>query len=146
MLVAFLLCLHKQDFKRDGGGGQITPEKSGSVFAMWFGITLVCSPSFCQGYPMDFFLGYLPLQRDLWSKYSSLSPTVVRLDGSQPVRYGLKLEVDDKYRALLVALSRLTGIKKSNLLLVEIFGAMIRVSLLRICGGLPPNSKDIIFF
>ena len=44
------------------------------------------------------------------------------------MRYGLKLEVDDKYRALLVTLSRLTGIKKSNLLLVEIFGATIRVS------------------
>ena len=56
------------------------------------------------------------------------SSIVVRLDGSQPVRYGLKLEVDDKYRALLATLSRLTGIKKSNLLLVEMFGATIRVS------------------
>lgn len=56
-----------------------------------------------------------------------LLAVVVRLDGSQPVRYGLKLEVDDKYRALLMILSRLTGIKKSNLLLVEVFGAMIRV-------------------
>jgi ubiquitin carboxyl-terminal hydrolase 6/32 len=56
------------------------------------------------------------------------SSIVVRLDGSQPVRYGLKLEVDDKYRAILATLSRLTGIKKSNLLLVEMFGATIRVS------------------
>ena len=54
---------------------------------------------------------------------------VVRLDGNQPVRYGLKLEVDDKYRSLLVALSRLTGIKTSNLLLVEMYGSMIRVRL-----------------
>ena len=52
---------------------------------------------------------------------------VVRLDGSQPVRYGLKLEVDEKYRAALNALSELTGIRKCNLLLVEIYGAMIRV-------------------
>lgn len=56
----------------------------------------------------------------------------MRLDGSQPVRYGLKLEVDEKYRVLLVALSRLTGIKKSNLLLVEMYSAMIRVSRCKI--------------
>ena len=53
----------------------------------------------------------------------------MRLDGSQPVRYGLKLEVDQKYRALLSSLSRMAGIRKSNLLLVEMHGAMIRVSL-----------------
>ena len=54
---------------------------------------------------------------------------VVRLDGTTPVRYGLKLEVDDKYRALLTALSQLTGIKRSNLILVEIYGAMVRVRI-----------------
>ena len=53
---------------------------------------------------------------------------VVRLDGSQPVRYGVKLEIDEKYRALRQSLADLTGIRKSNLLLVEMYGSMIRVS------------------
>lgn len=52
---------------------------------------------------------------------------MIRLDGSQPVRYGLKLEVDEKYRALRQSLSQLCGIAKSNLLLVEMYGSMIRV-------------------
>lgn len=55
------------------------------------------------------------------------SLAVVRLDGSQPVRYGLKLEMDDKYRSLKQSLSDLCGIPGSRLLLVEVYGAMIRV-------------------
>ena len=59
---------------------------------------------------------------------------VVRLDGSQPVRYGLKLEMDDKYRSLKQSLSDLCGISGSRLLLVEVYGAMIRVCTGYGCG------------
>lgn len=59
--------------------------------------------------------------------YMIYSLAVVRLDGSQPVRYGLKLEMDDKYRSLKQSLSDLCGIPGSRLLLVEVYGAMIRV-------------------
>ncbi len=53
---------------------------------------------------------------------------VVRLDGSQPVRYGLKVEVDERYKTLKEGLSELSGIPTTSLLLVEVYGATIRVS------------------
>ena len=56
-------------------------------------------------------------------------PIVIRLDGSQPVRYGIKVEVDDKYRSLKQSLSELCGIPSSKLLLVEISGSVIRVRM-----------------
>ena len=52
---------------------------------------------------------------------------VVRLDGSQPVRYGLKLEVDEKYRLMKEQLSELCGVPYSRLLLVEVYGALVKV-------------------
>jgi len=55
------------------------------------------------------------------------SLAVVRLDGSQPVRYGLKLEMDDKYRSLKQSVADRCGITGSRLLLVEVYGAMIMV-------------------
>ena len=63
-----------------------------------------------------------------------MTSAVVRLDGSQPVRYGLKLEIDERYRLLKENLSQLCGIPSSTLLLVEIVGSMIRVSQELMCS------------
>ena len=52
---------------------------------------------------------------------------VMRLDGSQPVRYGIKMELDDKYRRLKEMVSELCGIPSSNLRLAEVYGAMLKV-------------------
>ena len=52
---------------------------------------------------------------------------VVRLDGTQPVRYGLKVDMDEKYRALKEGLADLCGLATSSLMLVEVFGALVRV-------------------
>ena len=62
-----------------------------------------------------------------WQSHNSFSPVVVRLDGSQPVRYGIKVEVDDKYRSLKQSLANLCGVPSSKLLLVEICGSVVRV-------------------
>ena len=51
----------------------------------------------------------------------------MRLDGSQPVRYGIKLELDDKYRHLKEVIAELSGIPLANLRLAEVYGAMVKV-------------------
>ena len=52
---------------------------------------------------------------------------MVWLDGSQTVRYGLKLDLDEKYRSLRRSLAQLCGVTERNLLLVEMSASMIRV-------------------
>ncbi|XP_071945533.1 ubiquitin carboxyl-terminal hydrolase 32-like isoform X2 [Antedon mediterranea] len=60
---------------------------------------------------------------------------VVKLDGSVPIKYGLRLNMDDKYRVFKGKLSELCNIPSDQLLLVEIGGAMIR--------GFPSESQKI---
>lgn len=50
------------------------------------------------------------------------------LDGRQPVKYGLKLEIDEKYRLLKEELAKLCGLPSSRILLVEMYASNIRVS------------------
>ena len=57
----------------------------------------------------------------------------MRLDGTQPVRYGIKMELDDKYRRLKDMVSDLCGIPSANLRLAEVYGAMVKVSVHVIC-------------
>ena len=45
---------------------------------------------------------------------------VLRLDGSVPVKYGLRMSIDDRYCALKEALSKLCGLAPNELLLVEV--------------------------
>ena len=54
---------------------------------------------------------------------------MVLLDGSQPLRYGLKLELDDKYRQLKRALCDLCGLEPADILLVEVYSGVVRVSV-----------------
>lgn len=51
---------------------------------------------------------------------------VNRLDGSTPVKYGLRLNMDEKYKALKQELSTLSGIPADQLLLVEIVGPIVK--------------------
>ena len=45
---------------------------------------------------------------------------VLRLDGSVPVKYGLRMSIDDRYSALKEALSKLCNLAPNELLLVEV--------------------------
>ena len=58
-----------------------------------------------------------------------LPVVVMFLDGRQPVKYGLKLEIDEKYRLLKEELGKLCEVPPSCLLLVEMYASNIRVSV-----------------
>ncbi|XP_070572719.1 ubiquitin carboxyl-terminal hydrolase 32-like isoform X2 [Ptychodera flava] len=51
---------------------------------------------------------------------------VIRLDGSVPAKYGLRLNMEDKYKDLKNHLSELCNLTPQQILLVEVFGAMIK--------------------
>ncbi|XP_060562624.1 ubiquitin carboxyl-terminal hydrolase 32-like [Ruditapes philippinarum] len=51
---------------------------------------------------------------------------VMRLDGSVPVKYGLRLNMDEKYKALKKELSKLADISPEQILLVEIVGPVVK--------------------
>ena len=52
--------------------------------------------------------------------------SVVRLDGSQPIRYGLKQELEGKYQVLKEFLKQKMNV--AEFMLADIFGGIIRVS------------------
>ena len=52
---------------------------------------------------------------------------VVRLDSSQPVRYGIKVELDSKYVVLKEKLSQLAGILLTRIHLVEVSAYTVKV-------------------
>ncbi|KAI0214877.1 Ubiquitin carboxyl-terminal hydrolase 32 [Lamellibrachia satsuma] len=51
---------------------------------------------------------------------------VVRLDGSTPTKYGLRLNMDEKYKGLKSHLGELCDIPATQLLLAEVFGALVK--------------------
>ncbi|XP_062601497.1 ubiquitin carboxyl-terminal hydrolase 32-like isoform X2 [Saccostrea cucullata] len=55
-----------------------------------------------------------------------LEVIVTRLDGSVPVKYGIRLNMDEKYKALKKELSSLTGIPPGQILFVEIMGPIVK--------------------
>lgn len=54
---------------------------------------------------------------------------VVRLDGSVPVKYGLRLPMDATYMLLKERLSSLCQLSSDHILLAEVSGAMVKVIL-----------------
>ena len=56
---------------------------------------------------------------------------VMTLDGSVPIKYGVRLNMDEKYRMLKKALSELTDIPTNQILLVEILGPVVKVSAIK---------------
>lgn len=53
--------------------------------------------------------------------------TAIRLDGSVPVKYGLRLNMDEKYAHLKTQLSQLCDIPAHLLCLAEVNQAQIKV-------------------
>lgn len=52
---------------------------------------------------------------------------MILLDGSVPIKYGIRLNPDLKYYDLKVELSKLCGISLEQLLICELYGSQIRV-------------------
>ncbi|XP_015223155.2 ubiquitin carboxyl-terminal hydrolase 32 isoform X2 [Lepisosteus oculatus] len=65
----------------------------------------------------------LPLPMD---SYMHLEITVIKLDGSTPVRYGLRLNMDEKYTGLKKQLSELCVLKPDQILLAEVHASNIK--------------------
>lgn len=53
---------------------------------------------------------------------------MICLDGSVPQKYGLRLNMDEKYKVLKKELSVLTDIPAEQILLVEIMGPVVKVT------------------
>ncbi len=69
---------------------------------------------------------------------------VLRLDGSVPVKYGLRMSIDDRYSALKEALSKLCGLAPNELLLVEVEPTAQRSLSFFIQGGKRKLFKKIL--
>ena len=50
------------------------------------------------------------------------------LNGAVPKKYGLRLNMDEKYKALKKELSHLTNIPQEQILFVEVVGPLVKVS------------------
>uniref|UniRef100_A0A8C4R9Q7 Ubiquitin carboxyl-terminal hydrolase 32 n=1 Tax=Eptatretus burgeri TaxID=7764 RepID=A0A8C4R9Q7_EPTBU len=88
--------------------------------------------------PFNFLSLPLPMERSM-----HLEITVIRLDGSIPVRYGLRLGMEERYSSLKLQLSRLCGLEPEQVLLAEVFSSNIRVSHLPL---FPPRFCFFFFF
>ncbi|XP_056905992.1 ubiquitin carboxyl-terminal hydrolase 32 isoform X2 [Takifugu flavidus] len=65
----------------------------------------------------------LPLPMD---SYMHLEIIVIKLEGSTPVRYGLRLNMDEKYMGLKKQLSELCSLKPEQILLAEVHTSNIK--------------------
>lgn len=72
--------------------------------------------------PLTFLSLPLPMEN-----YLHLEILVIQKDGSLPTRYGLRLDVDEKYDTLKKELSKLCKIPPNQLLLIEVQNSMIKV-------------------
>lgn len=52
---------------------------------------------------------------------------MIKLEGSTPVRYGLRLNMDEKYMGLKKQLSELCSLKPEQILLTEVHTSNIKV-------------------
>ncbi|XP_048120493.1 LOW QUALITY PROTEIN: ubiquitin carboxyl-terminal hydrolase 32 [Alosa alosa] len=71
--------------------------------------------------PFNFLSLPLPMDSSM-----HLEITAIKLDGSTPVRYGLRLNMDEKYTGLKKQLSELCGLKPEQILLAEVHNSNIR--------------------
>ncbi|KAL0267099.1 UNVERIFIED_CONTAM: hypothetical protein PYX00_009454 [Menopon gallinae] len=81
----------------------------------------VCSHESVRFDPFNYLSLPLPME-----SYLHFTITVIKLDGSVPVKYGLRLNNDEKYSALKSALSSLCGIPPYLIKLAEVQGALIK--------------------
>ncbi|XP_057207098.1 ubiquitin carboxyl-terminal hydrolase 32 isoform X2 [Triplophysa rosa] len=71
--------------------------------------------------PFNFLSLPLPMDSSM-----HLEITVIKLDGSTPVRYGLRLNMDEKYMGLKKQLSELCSLKPEQILLAEVHTSNIK--------------------
>ncbi|KAI5098892.1 ubiquitin carboxyl-terminal hydrolase 32 isoform X2 [Silurus meridionalis] len=71
--------------------------------------------------PFNFLSLPLPMDSSM-----HLEITVIKLDGSTPVRYGLRLNMDEKYTGLKKQLSELCSLKPEQILLAEVHSSNIK--------------------
>ncbi|KAM6946311.1 ubiquitin carboxyl-terminal hydrolase 32 [Aplochiton taeniatus] len=71
--------------------------------------------------PFNFLSLPLPMDSSM-----HLEITVIKLDGSTPVRYGLRLNMDEKYTGLKKQLSELCSLKPEQILLTEVHTSNIK--------------------
>ncbi|XP_051966292.1 ubiquitin carboxyl-terminal hydrolase 32-like isoform X2 [Xyrauchen texanus] len=71
--------------------------------------------------PFNFLSLPLPMDSSM-----HLEITVIKLDGSTPVRYGLRLNMDEKYMGLKKQLSELCSMKPEQILLAEVLTSNIK--------------------
>ncbi|XP_051254025.1 ubiquitin carboxyl-terminal hydrolase 32 isoform X1 [Dicentrarchus labrax] len=71
--------------------------------------------------PFNFLSLPLPMDSSM-----HLEITVIKLDGSTPIRYGLRLNMDEKYTGLKKQLSELCSLKPEQILLAEVHTSNIK--------------------
>ncbi|XP_066519840.1 ubiquitin carboxyl-terminal hydrolase 32 isoform X1 [Hoplias malabaricus] len=71
--------------------------------------------------PFNFLSLPLPMDSSM-----HLEITVIKLDGSTPIRYGLRLNMDEKYTGLKKQLSELCSLKPEQILLAEVHSSNIK--------------------
>ncbi|KAF4789739.1 Ubiquitin carboxyl-terminal hydrolase 32 [Turdus rufiventris] len=81
----------------------------------------------------------LPLPMD---SYMHLEITVIKLDGTTPVRYGLRLNMDEKYTGLKKQLSELCGLKPEQILLAEVHSSNIKLTVSKCLSSFPSLLKN----
>ncbi|KAL2297465.1 hypothetical protein Nmel_016767, partial [Mimus melanotis] len=81
----------------------------------------------------------LPLPMD---SYMHLEITVIKLDGTTPVRYGLRLNMDEKYTGLKKQLSELCGLKPEQILLAEVHSSNIKIKVSKCLSSFPSLLKN----
>ncbi|KAK6636372.1 hypothetical protein RUM43_010032 [Polyplax serrata] len=81
----------------------------------------MCSHESVRFDPFNYLSLPLPME-----SYLYFTVTVVKLDGSVPIKYGLRLNNDEKYGGLKTALSSLCGIPPHLIKLAEVQGALIK--------------------
>lgn len=80
-----------------------------------------CNTTSVRFDPFTFLSLPLPMDNSMY-----LDVIMVRLNGETPVKYGLRLSMEDKYHQVRTYLAELCDIQPDNLLLVEIFAANIK--------------------
>lgn len=68
--------------------------------------------------------------RETQFSFLHAASTVIKLDGTTPIRYGLRLNMDEKYTGLKKQLSELCSLKPEQILLAEVHTSNIKVGLL----------------
>ena len=60
-------------------------------------------------------------------KHFKILSVVLTKDGAKPIKYGIKLNSDDKYRDIRKPLSKFTDISEDKLLFIELNGPHVKV-------------------